>query len=348
VVRRQTRSRTRKWLGPKSYGAELVEFSREPAFLHRRAELDDADLKIIDTLVHDGRANTRSMVGVAGLTEETVAARIRNLIDRGIIGITTIFDWTAAGYEWDLYLLIEHEGGSPDAVVEQLMELDGVSSIYVVSGRVDLVVHVLCQDREEMLNFLANNVPQIKGVRNSDVMISLDTVKYFHQFAWVPIEEHPLNFPNPVVELNELDWAIIDVLLRNGRTSNREIARGLDVSDGTVRAHLRRLEEAGLLRVCAQVHPARSGMVRARAFVGISIQDVDGSELATELARIAEIVVISITANQFDLFCYILAESRSRLFNIIANGIRPMKGVRSTETWEVIGGAMHQSYWARW
>jgi Lrp/AsnC family transcriptional regulator for asnA, asnC and gidA len=179
-------------------------------------------------------------------------------------------------------------------------------------------------------------------------MLTLDTVKYFHQFAWVPVEPRRLHFPDPVVDLSDLDLAIIDAVVRNGRTSNREIGRDLGVADGTIRAHLNRLENAGLLRICAQVHPARSGMIHARAFVGISIQGADTADVATELAHIAEIVTISITAGRYELFCYVLARSRTRLIEIVAEQIRPMKGVRSSETWEVIDSGKHISHWARW
>src|SRR3954471_2132656 len=118
-------------LGPQRYGAELFEFASETAFRPGRdAQLDDADLRIMDTRVRDGRTNARSMVGIAGLTEETVASRIRSLIDRNIIGITAIFDWNAAGYRWDVWLAIECEAGPIAPVVKALADLDEVASIY--------------------------------------------------------------------------------------------------------------------------------------------------------------------------------------------------------------------------
>ena len=89
-------------------------------------------------------------------------------------------------------------------------------------------------------------------------------------------------------------------------------------------------------------------MIRARAFVGISVQGADTADVATELARVAEIVTISITAGRYELFCYVLARSRTRLIQIVSEQIRQLKGVRSSETWEVIDGGKHISHWARW
>lgn len=335
--------------GPKRYHAEPVEFASEVAFRPTKSSrLDDADLRIIDTLVLDGRANSRSMTSFTGLTEETIASRIRSLIDRDIIGITAVFDWWAAGYHWDLFVAIECGDGPVRPVVDTLVALDEVISISTVFGPVDLVVHALCHDRRELLTLLTSKLTQIDGIRSMRVMLTLDTVKFFHQFAWVPLAPMPLHFPDPAVELTDLDYSIINALVKNGRVSNREIGRALGVADGTVRTHLRRLESGGLLRVCAQVHPLTSGLVTARAFVGITVSGVDTAVLAKELARIAEVVCISLTSGHFDLFCYVLTRSRPRLIELVAEEIRPLTGVRSTQTWEVIDSAKHISHWARW
>ena len=59
--------------------------------------------------------------------------------------------------------------------------------------------------------------------------------------------------------------------------------------------------------------------------------------------------MISITAGRYELFCYVLAvRSRSRLIEVVAEQIRPVTGVRSTETWEVIEWGKHVSHWTRW
>src|SRR5438105_5019473 len=55
---KKTAAKKQSVQGPKRYGAEPVEFSREEAFRPRGgAKLDDADMRIIDMLVRDGRTN---------------------------------------------------------------------------------------------------------------------------------------------------------------------------------------------------------------------------------------------------------------------------------------------------
>ncbi len=48
--------------------------------------------------------------------------------------------------------------------------------------------------------------------------------------------------------VDEKDWAIIDMLKANSRMSNSEIARKINVSEGTVRKRIERLVADGVIR----------------------------------------------------------------------------------------------------
>lgn len=335
--------------GPARYGAAPLVFAEEVALRPAsRARLDNADLRIIDSLVVDGRANARAMAVTTGLSEETVAHRMRSLIDRDIIGISAILDWRAAGFQWDLFLALRAGGSDPQALSDALALHDEVVTIYEVFGSVDVVAHVLCRDRAAMLEFVSATVPRIDGISGVEVLLAVDTVKYFHQFARVPVTGSPPALPEPVIELTPVDHGIIEALMRDGRAAHREIARVLGVADGTIRTRLRRLISGGLLRIGAQVHPSNSGMIGAQALVGISVQGADRALVARRLARVSEVITISVTTGRFDLLCYVVARTRSALIEHVATEVRLIDGVRSVETWEITGVRKHVGRWARW
>src|SRR4051794_18451430 len=75
-----------------------------PPTRSRSEPLDSTDLRLIDLLALDGRANNRYLADQVGMTEATVASRIRSLVERRVLGITATFDWEAAGYNWSVYL----------------------------------------------------------------------------------------------------------------------------------------------------------------------------------------------------------------------------------------------------
>ncbi len=335
--------------GPARYAATPRAFADDAARRTSKASsLDAADLRIIDSLIANGRANARSMTASTGLSEETVADRMRALLDRRIIGISAIVDWRAAGYSWDLFLFVNVGSVAARSVVDELAAQDQVVSIYEVFGPVDIVAHVLCHDREDMLEFVSTTVRRFDGVGDVDVMLSLDTVKYFHEFARVPVTTPPPELPDPIIELTPVDHGIIASLMRNGRAPHREIARGLGVSDGTVRARLRRLVSAGLVRVAAQVDPTNSGMIGAQAFVGITVRGSDRAAVATKLAPMGPVLTVTVTTGRFDLFCYVVARTRAELVEHVVSEIRAVDGVGAVETWEMTAVRKHVGRWARW
>jgi Lrp/AsnC family transcriptional regulator for asnA, asnC and gidA len=184
-------------------------------------------------------------------------------------------------------------------------------------------------------------------VRDVTSDVTLAWVMYTMNWAALPAPPARLEFPDPIFELDELDHAIISALANDGRQSNREIGRRLGVSDGTIRARLRRMEEAGMLRITAQVDPYRVGTVGAWAFLGVETEGADTKTTAELLAAIPEISMVAITAGRHDLFVHAATATRARLVELIVNELRELPGIRSTETWEVVSSVTHDYRWVR-
>ena len=203
-------------------------------------------------------------------------------------------------------------------------------------------------NREAVFDFLAGTLPRIPGIAHADALLGLDTVKFLFHFARIPIRPQRIVLPDPVVELGEIDWPILDALVMNGRASNREIARSLGVSDGTVRTRFRRLEAAGLIRICARIRPSKSGMITERAFVALSVRGRDARAVARELAAMPEALTVSLVSGAYDIVAYVVASSRARIVEIIARQLRGIAGVHATKSYDIIDVAKSHGYWARW
>src|SRR3954471_18466713 len=61
------------------------------------------------------------------------------------------------------------------------------------------------------------------------------------------------------IAFDETDERILEALQDDGRRSFRDIARQISVSEGTVRARVKRLQAAGALRFLAFVDPSQLG-----------------------------------------------------------------------------------------
>jgi DNA-binding Lrp family transcriptional regulator len=299
-------------------------------------DLDDLDARIIEMLTEDGRVTSRAIASEIGLTEATVAARIRSLHADHVVGVTGVFDWVAAGYEWDLWLFVEVQGRPVMDVANDLAGRPEVHAVTVVFGSADLVVHALLPDRQAVAVFLSRGLTSVRGVHRVVADVALDTVKYTVNFARLPVEASLPLLPAPRIPLDDLDESIIKAVLTDGRQSNREIARQLGVSDGTVRVRLKRMHEADLMRISGQLDPYLTGTIGAWAFIGLQVSGSSSRRVIEQLAAMPEVLILSQVTGQHALLMLVVGSHRSALEDIILRRIRGLPGVRAAETVEIV------------
>jgi Lrp/AsnC family transcriptional regulator for asnA, asnC and gidA len=302
---------------------------------------------LIALLTTDGRMSNRALAAHVGLTEPTVAARLRSLSERHILAVTASLDWTAAGYGWDAWLQIGVEGRSVKEVSVELADVDGVHQVNVVFGPFDLIAHVLLATEAEAVEIISEKIGKIAGVHSVRPNVTLETVKFETKHARVPILPIPLRFPAPAIDLDQIDRGLIDLLVLDGRQSNREAARKLGVSEATVRLRLRRLEEARLLHINARSDPYLTGEVNAWAMVGVDVERGETRSVARALAGLAETGIVTLVAGSHDVLALLQVASRSRLVDLVLEEVRALPGVRSTSTWEIVSTRAFSYQWAR-
>lgn len=329
--------------------ARAIQSTAAPqARVDKSATLDAADLRLIELLTADGRASNRFLAGEVGLTEATVASRIRRLADSGVLTVTAVLDWEVAGYEWYVSAYIEVEGRPPRAVAADIAELTDAHAVTLVFGQFDVMAHFLAEDRQHLHRLLTEQLAAVPGVRQVTTSLATQTVGFRWGVGTFPVEESPdLRLPDPPFALDELDHQVIGALIDDGRQSNREIGRQLGVSDGTIRARLRRLEEAGLLRIVAMVDPVALGTVGAMAFIGITVEGPVVGAIAAKVSEMPEIMHCSITVGRHDILVVAACDSRPALVDLAAHRLRSIDGIRSTETLEAIEVVKHEYHWVR-
>jgi DNA-binding Lrp family transcriptional regulator len=135
--------------------------------------------------------------------------------------------------------------------------------------------------------------------------------------------------------LDELDALIVGELQLDGRESFREIARRLDIAEGTVRARVRRLQEGGRLQIQTMVDPRAVGL-NCYAYVGIKVRESKVSEVTSALASIEEFIYVTVTLGRFNVVCIAFAESREALAELLNQKVMTFPGVTRIETMEVL------------
>ncbi len=253
------------------------------------------------------------------------------MLDQRILDVSAILDWRAAGYRWDMRVLIDVDGRPIGDVGRDIAALRGVVAVIVLLGAHDLVVHVVLPNESDVARFLHDELAAVPGIAAVESAVVLETLKFSTRFAnklAVPRRVMAVDFPDPVIDLDALDHALVTELLDDGRLSNREIGRRLDVSEGTVRTRVRRMEEAGLLRIRGQVDADLAGLVTAWAVVMIDLTGPWAHRAPAAIAAFPEVVSLALTAGRHDAFAFLIAPSRERLVRLVSDDIRGLAGVR--------------------
>ncbi len=128
-----------------------------------------------------------------------------------------------------------------------------------------------------------------------------------------------------------MDWKIIDIL-RKGNESNNALARCLDISEGTVRQRIKRLKEAGILEIKGLINPEILDNQQL-AMIAITLSDSNMLEKkAEELSALDNVLNVSITTGQYDLFAEVLINSNRGLVEFLTRELPLVKGIVKTES----------------
>ncbi len=129
---------------------------------------------------------------------------------------------------------------------------------------------------------------------------------------------------------DDLDESILRLLRDDGRLSNREVARRLDVSEGTVRHRLKRLEDARAIRIGAVVDPASLG-IGATANVMVAIDPAHLPNALEGFAKLPGVEYVAAITGRFNVLVSIGAADLSGLRAVVSDGLERLEGVRAVE-----------------
>jgi Lrp/AsnC family transcriptional regulator, regulator for asnA, asnC and gidA len=130
---------------------------------------------------------------------------------------------------------------------------------------------------------------------------------------------------------DETDWKIINIL-KEGYVPNNTIARELGVSEGTVRARLKKLKEAGILQVRALINP---DVLENKQLVLVAMRVAESKLLdlkAEELSHLPNVLSVSIASGRYDLVAEVLLDSNRGLVKFLTEELSTVEGILASES----------------
>ena len=139
--------------------------------------IDQLDLRILRSLLADGRASYRQLASDLGVSTTTVATRVSRLERAGVIrGHSTVVDFQKLGYELTVVTEIIVSKGMLLEMEREIAKVPGVCAGYDVTGEIDAIVISKCRDREELSRF-TKGLLAMPFVERTNSHVVLTTVK---------------------------------------------------------------------------------------------------------------------------------------------------------------------------
>ncbi|ORA11417.1 Lrp/AsnC family transcriptional regulator [Mycobacterium arosiense] len=308
-----------------------------------KAELDDLDRALIERLRRDGRESNRSLATRLNVNEVTVAARLRRLEETGLMKVVAITDIRLFGHRDLAFAMINVAGRPIDEVARELAEIPEAVSVTVCTGRFDIIVPLLARDPRHTAELFDSVLKGVDGVESAHGIVALDVLKYDSKWSlFVDPGTTPQAQPSETVD--DVDLAIIAMLQRNARRSNRNIAAELKVSEGTVRSRIKRMLGDRVFRIQAITDIAASG-VGAHAFLGIRTAPHAADGVAAALAKRDDVGQVTRVLDHFDLIAVIFGTDHRALAGAVIREIALLPGVARAEMFDGYNTLKHTYAW---
>lgn len=128
--------------------------------MSRNPALDRIDFEIVRALTKDARMSNKQIAAAVGLAQSTCLERIRGLRQRGVLrGAHAEVDLAALGVGFEALLMVQLAKLGRDQVdrfVRSTAAVREVRSVFLVSGRHDLVVHVAVESMERLKQVISD------------------------------------------------------------------------------------------------------------------------------------------------------------------------------------------------
>jgi DNA-binding Lrp family transcriptional regulator len=323
------------------------QVARGPSRRGRRGVIDARDLGILDILSIDARASTKYIAEQVGLTDATVAARIRELVANDVLRVRAVLDWDRAGLRSPIVFFLRVHGRSSRAVAQDLLADPQVLSVSDVFGGADIVARVLLADPADAMTFAETTLGATQGLEIVMSLLDVDVPKYINGLhaGQTPAVVIP-TFPTRDELLDDVDLGMLEHLVQDARQSLRQIARSLDVSEHTVRSRLRRMEDAGLVSIRAQVDPQAINGGGESAYLALRVQNASVQEVVDDLVNREEFWSVDRTVGEYNVLALVHRETRAELAAVV-DELRAGEGVERSETWMLSSMRFAEFPWGR-
>ncbi|QEC68185.1 winged helix-turn-helix transcriptional regulator [Panacibacter ginsenosidivorans] len=135
------------------------------------------------------------------------------------------------------------------------------------------------------------------------------------------------------VNLDKLDYQIIQEMMENAEISYADLGKKLFVSGGTIHVRIKKLEEVGIVKGTKLSVDLKALGYDVIAFIGIYLEKSSLYDtVAKDLRKIPEIVRLNYTTGNYSMFAEVVCKDIQQLRFVLHDELQKIKGIERTET----------------
>lgn len=286
---------------------------------------DRLDLQIIRQLREDGRRPTKVIAANLDVTEATVTARIRSLNEAGVMRVMAQRNVDLLRNHIPGFVSVWVRGRNIDEVADDLAALEETTSVNVMVGSPELQVTVFAGEHSEAFVQLLRLIGGVAGVDRAELDIGLATRTFRSDYG--TLTPGALQGVGTSVELDD---RIIHQLQIDGRVSNREIGRILDVPASTIRERVNRMLQAKAIRIGAICDARKLGFsLAAMAYLRAAPSSLETA--LTHLQGLEDMGAVSAISGRYGIFTLFAARDHQHLVVIVKSKLEVTPGLQEID-----------------
>lgn len=293
--------------------------------------VDDTDRALLRHLLMFGKSTNRVLAQHLSMSESSISVRLSKLAVMGLLVVASVIDWQVAGFERLVICRAKTQTRTPRDIAVEISTYPQATSVALAHGTYSVLGYFLVRDHEEQMS-LVSRFGAVDGIAEFDVAVSTDAAMTAHgQRLFLSRNSSPIRLAAPKIDIDDLDIAIIQAPIDDGRQSSRTIARRLDVSEISVRARIARLTESGLVSTVAMVEPVASGMIGAIVAVWIRADQAQMHIIVEKIAATMNVAFSAVCVGAWDLHITVTGATIGQAMDTVKT-LSAIDGVLETDT----------------
>ncbi len=280
-------------------------------------------------LESDASQTYNELASKYGISRLTVASRLRRLFKKDVIKIFCWADPLALGFNISAGLGICTQPGRVNEAADKLAACTQISHVLLVTGRFDIVAWCQFREREELSEFILNELGNIPGIQRVDTQLVLRQVKAYPMLL-ADNKKFPL-FNSVTQTLDELDLKIIYELQKDSKQKPLQLAQKFGVSDTTILRRTKRLVDEKIIRMITYIHPFALGY-EGVATIALKCDADKTREVTETISAYKNVQYVSTYTGQYDISIWVVFRNLNDLGNFIEVELRSIPGLRESET----------------